>query len=352
MQLVLSAISAGGLVGAANQYLCLLLVSVAAKTGLIALAPQMCFMESWWFIGIVALFWLLTVAPAYASVLGPGVMNAINTVVNFISGFAVPVSAALLALASVGVIASMHPDLRTALQAMQLFDADGDGTIGTAGVLIAGGSALTASVLTGSKFLAKPAISTATGTTGAASAPIYATVENGASIVLMLLFYVLTRINPWLLVGLLAVILLLILGVLAYAVYHLWKLGKGVGRAIHLIETRPKAGLSVVAEFLVWGSGWLIWKHWNRGIMRLVFWGLWLAAMIFAVPAVMAAVGAALVAIPPLAFLSTVLGIALEAAVVVVGLYIGLRSAGGLMKTFDEAEPAPAAARVPAPSAS
>jgi len=40
MELVLSAISSGGLVGAANQYLCLIIISVAAKSGPVRLAPQ------------------------------------------------------------------------------------------------------------------------------------------------------------------------------------------------------------------------------------------------------------------------------------------------------------------------
>ncbi len=348
MQLVLSAISAGGLVGAGNQYLCLLIVSAAAKMDLISLTPQMGFMESWWFIGIVAAFWLLTIAPAYASLLSPGVMNAINTTVNFISGFAVPVSAALLSLASIGIIVEMNPDLRDVLRTMQLFDPEGG--IGTTGFLVAGGSALTATVLTGSKFLAKPAVSTATGTTGTVSAPIYATLENLGSIILMALLFVLTQINPWLLVGLLALVTLLILGVLAYAIYQLWKLGKGIGRVMHLIETQPKAGLSIVAEFLVWGSGWLIWKNWSRGILRLVMWALWLLAIFFVVPAIVAAVGAALVVVPPLAMLSSALGVMAEAAVVAAGFYVGLRSARGLMETFDEAEPIPTTATAELPA--
>lgn len=348
MQLVLSAISAGGLVGAGNQYLCLLIVSAAAKMDLISLTPQMGFMESWWFIGIVAAFWLLTIAPAYASLLSPGVMNAINTTVNFISGFAVPVSAALLSLASIGIIVEMNPDLRDVLRTMQLFDPEGG--IGTTGFLVAGGSALTATVLTGSKFLAKPAVSTATGTTGTVSAPIYATLENLGSIILMALLFVLTQINPWLLVGLLALVTLLILGVLAYAIYQLWKLGKGIGRVMHLIETQPKAGLSIVAEFLVWGSGWLIWKNWNRGILRLVMWALWLLAIFFVVPAIVAAVGAALVVVPPLAMLSSALGVMAEAAVVAAGFYVGLRSARRLMETFDEAEPIPTTATAELPA--
>lgn len=352
MQVILSAISAGGLVGAGNQYLCLLLVSVAAKTGLITLAPEMGFMESWWFIGILAFFWLLTIAPAYASTLGPGVMNVVNAIVNFVSGFAVPASAALLALASVGVIAGMHPELRDILRTLQIFDADGDGTIGSAGLVIAGGSALAATVLTGSKFLAKPAVSTATGTAGTVSAPLYATVENVASVVLMVLFLVLSRIDPWLLVGLLVVTTLLILGVLAYAIYQLWKLGKGIGRAISLIETHPKAGLAVVAEFLVWGAGWLTWKHWNRGALRLALWALWLVVIVLVIPALATALGAALAVVPPLVILAPIFGTAVEMLVIVVGLDIGLRSAAGLMETFDEVEAAPTATPAPAPSVS
>ena len=49
---------------------------------------------------------------------------------------------------------------------------------------------------------------------------------------------------------------------------------------------------------------------------------------------------------------SSALGIMAEAAVVVIGLYIGLRSARSLMKTFDdvEAEPAPTTAPAEAPA--
>lgn len=345
MEVMLSAISAGGLVGAGNQYLCLLIVSIAAKTGVIDLMAPMRFIESWWFIGIVAFFWLLTVAPAYASTLGPGVMNVVNTIVNLVSGFVVPASAALLALASAGAIVAMNPELRDILRSLQLFDADGDGSIGTAGLLIAGGSAVTASTLTAGRFLAKPALSSATGTAGTISAPVYATAENLASVVTMLLLYYLMRIDPWLLVGLIVMVTLFILGVLAYAVYQLWKLGKGIGRAIRLIETNPRAGLSVVAEFLVWGSGWLISKHWSRGAVRLLLWALWLALLILVIPAAVTALGAALAVVPPLVILAPIAGTAVAMLIITVGIYFGLRSAGALLNTFDEVDTALVAAR-------
>jgi hypothetical protein len=337
MELLLSAISTGGLAGAANQYLCLIIISAAAKLGLVSLASPVAFMESWWFIGIVAVFWALTVLPAYGSLLSPGVMNAVNAAVNFVSGFVVPASGALLALAAAGIIAEMHPDLYDILRTLQIFDPSGE-SIGRVGWLMAGGGALAASTLTGAKFLAKPAISTATGTAGTASAPAYATVENVASVVLMALAYVLTQINPWLLVGLLALVMLAVVAVLAWSVYQLWKLGKGAGRVIRLIETRPRAGLSVVAEFLVWGSGWLTWGHWNRGLVRLVLWGLWIAVILAGLPAAGTALGVALAAIPPLAVLASALVVCAGVATVMAGLYAGARSAGSLMKRLGEGE--------------
>jgi hypothetical protein len=201
---------------------------------------------------------------------------------------------------------------------------------------MAGGGALTASTLTGAKFLAKPAISTATGTAGTTSAPTYATVENVASVVLMILAYILSLINPWLLVGLLALVLVALIVLLAWAVYQLWKLKRGIGRVIGLIETQPKAGLSVVAEFLVWGLGWLIWERWTRGIVRFVLWGLWLTTIFFLLPAIGTAIGTALVAIPPLAFLASLFIIGAEVTTVMIGLYVGAKSAGSLLKLFDE----------------
>src|SRR5512137_482135 len=142
MELVLSAIASGGLVGASDQYMCLLLVSLAARMKWITLTPALSWMDSWWFIAIVAVFWLVTVAPAYASMLSPGVLHAVNTVVNFLSGFVVPVSAALIALASAGVIASMNPDMQHVLETLRIFTTQGH--IGATGIAMAGVSGLTA----------------------------------------------------------------------------------------------------------------------------------------------------------------------------------------------------------------
>src|SRR6185503_12595082 len=104
MQLILSAISAGGVVGAADQYLCLLAMSLAARFGIVELMPPMGFMTQGWFIALIAVLWVLTVAPAYGSFIAPGVMNVINAGVNFVSGFLVPISSAMLSLASAGAM--------------------------------------------------------------------------------------------------------------------------------------------------------------------------------------------------------------------------------------------------------
>jgi hypothetical protein len=349
MKVVLAAISAGGVIGAADQYMCLLVISILAKTGLIELSPDMSTLfESWWFIGVIAVFWLVTIAPAYASTLGPGVMNVVNTVVNFISGFMVPASAALMALASAGIIVGMDPELSNSLQAMRLFDLNGDGNIGD-GLFVIGGSALTASALTGAKFLAKPALNTVTGTAGTVSAPIWATVENIASVVLMVLLVVLLQIDPWLLVVLFVIVSIVILGVLVYTVYRLWKLAKGIGRVVYLIENRPKVGWSIVAEFFVWGAGSMIWQKWSRGIFRLVLWILWWVVLL-AIPAVMMLTLGALV-VPVLGVLVPVVFVMAEILALTTGIFFGMRSATSLMKMLDT-EPQPALAATPAPQPS
>lgn len=271
MELALSAMSAGGLVGTANQYLCLLVLAVAANQNLVQLSPQMKFMSSGWFIAVVALFWIITIAPAYSSLLAPGVMNTINTISNFVSGFVVPISSGLMALASVGIIANLNPELNELLNTIQTFGSE-QGMGGTE-LMIAGGGAAVATSLTVMKGLAKPAISTTTGTVGHVSAPIYATVENVTSLVLMGLLYALASINPWLLVALLVVAIVITVGVLVYAMVQLWRFGKGIGKVMRLIVANPKAGLSVVGEFFVWGSGWLIWKSPKRGGIMLLLWG-------------------------------------------------------------------------------
>jgi hypothetical protein len=332
MELILSTIAAGGVVGAADQYLCLLILSGTAKAGLISLSPQMVFMESWFFIAIVAVLWILTVAPAYSTLLSPGVMNVINTAVNIVSGFLSPVSAALFSLASAGVIVGMHPDLETSLKALNLFNANGG--IGTTGYLVAGGSAATAVALTGMKALAKPALSTTSGTFGHISAPIFATAEGVASIVIMVLAYFLGQADPWLLVGLLAVATFIIIGITVFGFYQLYRFKRGFGRVLDMAQKRPRAGLAIVVEFCIWGVGWMAWGKWGRGAIMISLWSIW-AALTFMVTTTTAII--------------PVLMVCSLSILVILFLSIGLGSARALLKTlekegFETPDPAPGGA--------
>jgi len=324
MQLILSTIAAGGLVGAADQYLCLMIIGVMSRLGIINLSPQMGFMESWWFLGIVALFWVVTVVPAYLSSLDPGVTKAFNTAANFLSGFVVPASAALISLASVGIITSLHPDLQALLETLRIFTSDG--SIDTTGWTIAGGGALTAATLTGMRFLSKPASSA---TMGTLAAPANATYENSASIVLMSVGYGLAKTNPWLLVGLLVVILVATVALMVLALRQLRRLKKGIGQTIQLTQSNPRAGLAVVVEFLLWGVGWLMWKSWLRGAVMLLALALWWALFLSLEGVLVTTV---LVA-PPLAPLMMAIT---AAAMVMAYAYIGFYSARALLHTLQE----------------
>ena len=322
MQLILSAVSAGGMVGAADQYLCLLILSVAARCGVIELIPPMDFMTGWWFIALVAVLWILTVAPAYATSIAPGVMNVINTAVNFVSGFVVPISSAMLSLASVGAIVSLNPELRATFETLQVFN--GTGGIGAGGWVIAGGSAATAVTLTAMKGLAKPAIGISTGTAGHASAPIFATYEALASLVLMGLSYVLAKIDPALLIVLLVVMFAITAAILGYGIYQLWRLKRGLGKVLRLAQEHPRAGLSVVVEFFIWGLGWLVWGKYGRGAIMLAAWAVAIALLI-AIPGFFAF-------FPPLSIAAFMMLLFIYALV-------GINSAGALMKTLEKEAP-------------
>jgi hypothetical protein len=323
MQLILSAISAGGVIGIADQYLCLLIVGLAARFGFITLDSPMAFMASTWFIVLAAILWVLTVAPAYSSIIAPGIMNAINAAVNFVSGFVVPISSAMLSLASAGAIVNLNPELRAMFDTLQIFN--GDGGLGTTGYVIAGGSAIMAVTLTGIKAAAKPAISTSTGTAGHLSAPLFATVEAVTSIVLMGVVYALSKLDPALLIGLLALVFVIAVAILTYALYQLWRLKRGIGRMLRMAQEHPRAGLAVAVEFCVWGLGWLVWGHYGRAVIMLCVWGLMLAALL-AVPGVMAF-------FPPLSLLAFAIMISIY-------VLIGFNTAGALMKTLEKDMPA------------
>jgi len=323
LRLVLSAISAGGVVGVADQYLCLLLVSVAANRELFRLAEPVQFMEKPWFIGIVLFFWMLTVLPQYLALVAPGIGNTIATIINFLSGFVVPASAGLLALSAAGIIVDMRPEFEGALKTLNLFDPDGSFGRLQPVLAVFGGGALAATSLTAMKGLAKPAVSTATGMTGTLSAPAYATVENLASLFVMGLSYLLAKIDPRLMILLLALVILFVVALFTFAVYQLRRLKKGIGRVFYLLQTNPKAGLAIVAEFLVWGSGWLIWRVWARGAVMLVIWLGFLLGFFGLLPLALASV---IFSIPYLVFSGIVFSM------------IGMSSSRGLMRMVDSKE--------------
>ncbi len=327
MEIILSAIAAGGLVGASDQYLCLLIVSVAAKTGLIQLASQMAFLSSWWFLGMVILFWLLSIAPAYASLLSPGVMNVINTIQKFLSGFLVPLSSALVALASAGVITSFNPELNTIIKSLRIFNPDG--TLGITGWFIGGTSATVGLLITGLKAVTKPMLGLASGTTGHLAAPIFLTAENLLSVILMVTAYVLSKTDPWLLMVLLIVVILSFMAVFFYTFQQLLRLKRGVGKVLAMTESHPKAGWAIIAEIFVWGSGWMIWKHSKRGVMMLILWAGWLMVSAGAVSMASAAVVLFPFMIPMMMFLTGMI-------LVFFYLGIGFGSAESLLKLIEK----------------
>ena len=329
MEIILSSIASGGLLGAANQYACLLIVAITARFGLIEIAPQMAFMETIWFIIMVAVLWVITLAPAYSAMLSPGVGHAINAISNFISGFLVPLSSAVLSLAAMGVIVNMHPELQQMMESLRFLNEAGN--IGPLGYFIAAGGAASATVLTGMKALAKPAISTGTGTTGTVSAPLFATFENLASVVLMGLAYLFARLDPWLLVALFVVIILLVILLVLYAVRQMKRLRIGLGKVLHMAQTEPKAGLAIIAEFFVWGSGWLAWKSWGRGSIMLFFLALWLVCFFLVQPLFVALFTWIPPLVPVMGFLSILLLIVIYAA-------IGFSSARALLREIEKKE--------------
>lgn len=319
MATILAAMSAGGLVGVSNQYMYLLLFSLAGRFGLLRLTAEMAFMTSDIFIGAVGVLWLISVAPSYLPLIAPGLANAANTISNIMHGFVVPASSALIALGSAGFV-SMNPDAENALLAVQLFDPT-TGAIEPSGLMLAGGAAFMGMTLTGSKFLAKPGVAAATGTTGHVSAPMFATVENLAAVVVMAGVYFLSQINPWFLVAFAVILAIALFVVTIMSVIVLYRVGKGIGWLFRLIERQPRAGWSLVAETLVWGSGSMMWQQANLAIPRLVMWAAWMLAL---------ALGTILWAVP-------IIGWAVWMMILFGGFGVGYLWARGLLKRLESA---------------
>jgi hypothetical protein len=332
MATILASISAGGLVGVSNQYAYLLLLCLAGRFGLVQLSPEMGFMTTNVFMGAVGVLWLLSVAPSYLPLIAPGLANAANTISNLMHGFVVPVSSGLIALAASGFV-TLDSGTHNALLAVQLFDPT-TGAIQPEGMAVAGGAALFATALTGSKFLAKPGIAASTGTTGHVSAPMFATVENIAAVVIVGLVYGLSKVNPWLLVALGVVVAVIMLVAMVVSLIALYRLGKGIGRLFRLIENQPRVGWALVAEGLVWGSGSMIWNQSSHAALRFVMWVVWVGALL---------IGTLLWALP-------IVGLALWCMMLFAGLGMGVMWSRGLLRRLEAAGqvlPITAMARAP-----
>ncbi len=337
IQVMLSAVASSGALGASDQYLCLLLLALAAKFEYINLSSEVGFIGSMWFIGIVAVLWVLTVLPAYGTLLAPGVLNFVNTTVGILSGVLVPASGALLAMAMADATAAMHHAANIVPPGGHLCCASGySGGIGSSLLLVGGGGALLSSLVTFLKFLLKPMLATITGTVGHVNAPIYKTMENVLALILMGLVYVLMSINPWLLVLMAVAIIVAFLVVLAFALYGLWRLGKGVGKVLRILEVNPRVGLAIIIEPFVWGTGWMILKGWQSGIHRLALWGVGGLMILVVVPLILSPI---YMIIPPLFFIVPFAQLSLAVACVYL---IGFRSARALLKTVDVTGTSPA----------
>ena len=249
--------------------------------------------------------------------------------------FVVPVSSALIGLAAAGVILNLDPNFKHLYETLQIFSTNG-GLTGD-GVAVAGGSAAAAVALTAVKGLAKPMISTGTGTAGSVSAPAFTIAENIAAVVLMGLVYGLSQIDPRLLIGLAVIVGLFTLALLAYGLYQLYRLKKGIGRLMALAQRDPRAGLAVAADFGVWGIGWLAYGHYGRAVISLCAWGLWLALFVAAQTGVTALLAVA----PPLIPLGIVV---VNVALLGVFFLVGSASARSLMREVERATMLPAMA--------
>jgi len=86
------------------------------------------------------------------------------------------------------------------------------------------------------------------------------------------------------LVALFVITIFLVLALFVYALYQIRRLKTGLGRLLQIAQAEPKAGLAIVAEFFVWGSGWMAWNVWGRGVLMLFFLALWLVLFLLAQP--------------------------------------------------------------------
>ncbi|MGC1377347.1 MAG: hypothetical protein WA821_14040 [Anaerolineales bacterium] len=336
MTSIFASIVSGGAIGVADQYLCLLLLSLATRFNMVQLPSEVNFMASEWFIILIGIVWVITVLPAYGSMIDPVFLRFVNTTIGLFSGILVPASGALLSIATANFVGASSG---TAYNALQTIAYHSGGAQSSDLWLIGGGGAVCASLFTFVKFLIKPMLATASGMAATtASAAVYKTVENITALIVMAAIYFLAS-HPWLLILFMAVVSIILLAVLIFALYQLWKLGQGIGKVLRLFETNPKAGFAVMVEPFVWGFGWILMKGWNSGGAKLLLWGVSLFIIWFVLPIM-------LFFIPPIA--ATIPFVATFGAI----YFIGLNSAKKLLEAIERESkgmrPSPAIASAPA----
>jgi hypothetical protein len=308
IQTMIAAILSSGTIGVADQYLCLLLLSIAAQTHWVQLPEEVSFMASIWFLVFIGVIWVATVLPAYGTLIDPIVLRIVNTTTGLISGVVVPASGALLALATANFVA---PSQMAHATSANLW-------------LLGGGGAAVASTVSFAKFLIKPAVATATGLTGTNTGPaIYKTIENIASLILMIAIYLLGSLDPWLLVALMLLVVAAFISLLVFVVHRLWLMKQGFGKVLRLFKTNPKAGWALVLETVFWGVGWFLMKGWRPGILRFALWVICLGFVWFVLPLVF-------VFIPPMSLI-----IPLFVSFVAI-YFFGLSSSRKLLKVIEK----------------
>jgi len=319
--MIFASIVSGEAIGVSDQYLCLLLLSLAARCNLIPLQSEVKFIASVWFIIIISIVWIATILPAYGALIDPVFLRVVNTTVGLFSGVLVPASGALLALATASFMTGSPASPAAANYSLQWIS---NSTSNSDLWLIGGGGAIIASLLTFMKFLIKPMIVTASGMTGTtASAAIFKTIENVMALVLMAAIYFLGRLNSWLLVLLMAVVTLILISILVFALYQLWKMSLGIGKVLRLLEVNPKAGIAVIMEPFIWGSGWILIKGWQSGVGKLALCGVSLVIIWVILPIVFFFIPPVAAAIPFVASFAAI-------------YFFGVKSSKKLFQTIEE----------------
>ncbi|MBI4507898.1 MAG: hypothetical protein HY691_20420 [Chloroflexi bacterium] len=287
---MIAALTSAGIVGLGDQYMALFLLGLVTRAGWAQPIGPAAFVGETWFLIVVATAWAMTTLPSLLP------HSPLATIVNALSGPVSLLSGAIFAWASAGIVASVRPEFAAAMYLLnddaRWFRFDAYQSADTA--VLFGGAALAGS-LTFAKFVAKPGLALKTGTFGTVAAPMFATVESGLSLVLTPLILFLQQLDPLLVLLLVA---LLVLGLFTLLFISLrWLLRalrgslRGIDQAFRLLSERPRAGLSVVGEFLLPGIGWMAMGHPARGAVMLALWtgiatlALTVVGLLIAVPA-------------------------------------------------------------------